>query len=183
MQPLAEGEVDVVGVDLAAELFVAARQLDLVEDWIGVDEGQTRDTPILVRAGERARDVQQQVRGANHRRPLRFRKSVPGRARREVIRPALGQAETRHDARQVFHIEGAVADCGATGARTVDRVAGVLEVVDVMAEPSQTQHVLEVVPGHPAQRVLGHQPGHHDAERRRAHAQPATWRAWASPDR
>ncbi|TME89138.1 MAG: hypothetical protein E6I52_29285 [Chloroflexi bacterium] len=172
-----------MGVDLAAELFVAARQLDLVEDWIGVDEDQTRDTPILVRAGERARDVQQQVRGANHRRPLGLRKSVPGSPGRESIGPAVSQAETRHDARQVFDIEGAVADGGSTGGRTVDRVAGVLEVVDVMAQPPQTQHVLEVVPGHPAQRVLGHQPGHDDAERRRAHAQPATWRASVSPDR
>ena len=90
--------------------------------------------------------------------------------RREPIGPAIGEPVARHEDIQIFDVERA-----ATAQPTFDRVVGplprVLEVVDVVAEARQAHDVLQVVPGHAAQRILRYEPADDDPK-------PGAHRAW-----
>ena len=69
------------------------------------------------------------------------------------IDPLVAQAQARHHGFQIADIVGAI---GADG--PVDGIVGpglrVFEVKDLMAELSEAGHVLEIIPGHSAKRVL-----------------------------
>ena len=60
-QRLAETEVSVVRSQRDAEILLPARQLDLREDRVRVDERAEGDVLVIVRVEDRRRDADQQI--------------------------------------------------------------------------------------------------------------------------
>ena len=169
--PLAEAEEDVVSREPPLELLLPAREreLHLREDRIRVDVHEPRDLAVVRRALQRAGDVDQQVRGPEHLAALRVRQPVPARLDREPVEPAVAEPEALHHRREVAHVRrrvvGDPAFLAGAAFRQIRPLAGVLEVVDVVAEPSEAGGKLDVVPRDAAEaRVLRDQAGDHDSE-------------------
>jgi hypothetical protein len=169
---LTESEVDIVRVDERAEPPVALYHLDLVEHRVCIDVCESRNPAVVVGSRQISRYVHEQVSGADQRGPCTVRHAEPRIiTQAEAVRPAILQTEPCHDFGQIAHGAGAIGECVA--ARGIVRPGtGVFDVMDIVAETGQAEDVLQVMPGHAAERVLRDHARYDDAERG-AHRAPA----------
>src|SRR5262249_34954893 len=79
-----------------------------------------------------------------------------------AIRPAVFHTEAAHHRRQVFDIRGATDS--AVGVLKYGPLLRIFEVQDVATEFSESERILNVIPGHAARREQADVSGHDDFE-------------------
>ena len=146
-------KMEIMGADPLNYFRQAQRQSDLSEHGIGIDKDFFGDGEVFRPQPAAAGNIDEQVRARAELLGGGFAHAVVGAVGGVPVDPLAAEAQPLHHRLEILDIVGAI---GADGA--VHRIVGpgfsVFEVKDLMAELSEAGHVLEIIPGHSAKRVL-----------------------------
>ena len=161
----AESEVAVVVAQpTCVERVRSIQETDLAKHGIPIDKHFVSHAEVVIPQPTRTGDVDQQVPVAEPLAGYRFPGSVKLSIGTVPVNPGMIEVEIVEDFFQGLQREGSVR-CDCSGLGIVRPCAGVLQIGDLVAQGTEAEQVLEVVPDHSPKGILPDQTRDDDAHK------------------